>query len=185
MTKEELLELGLTEEQIAEVFKINGKDIEKAKGDLEAKEVELKTVKGQLKQANTQIESFKEMDIDTIKAKADEYKTKYEKAEKEAKEQLEKLQFEHKLESALSGAKAKNIKAVKALIDTEGLKLNNDEIVGLKEQLENIKKENDYLFDLEEPKETPPTFTRPTNKNVADEPESLGERLARKATENN
>jgi len=48
MTKEELLALGLTEEQIKDVFVINGKDVEKAKGDLATKETELTSAKEQL-----------------------------------------------------------------------------------------------------------------------------------------
>ena len=46
MTKEELQALGLTEEQITELFKINGKDVEKAKGELGTKEKEVETLQG-------------------------------------------------------------------------------------------------------------------------------------------
>ena len=53
--------------------------------------------------------------------------------------------------------KAKSAKAVKAFLDMEGLKLNGEEIVGLKEQLEKIKAENGYLFEDETP---PPQFTK-------------------------
>lgn len=178
MTKQELLDLGLSEEQIKEVFKINDIDIEKAKGDLSTKETELESIKEQLKQANTQIESFKEMDIETIKATADEYKSKYEEAQAKAQEELEKVQFEHKLESALTGAKAKNTRAVKALLDLEGLKLNKDEIVGLSEQLEKLKEENDYLFESqEENKEGPPAFIRPGGGGKPEVVEDLGSAL--------
>lgn len=151
MTKEELIALGLTEEQIAEVFKINGKDVEKAKGDLATKETELASVKEQLKTANTEIQSYKSMDIEAIKKAADDYKAKFEAAEAKAKEELETLKFNHAIENALGAAKAKNVKAVKALLNIEGLKLNGDEIVGLKEQIDNLKKDNDYLFGETEP----------------------------------
>ena len=151
MTKEELLALGLTEEQISEVFKINGKDVEKAKGDLSTKETELASTKEQLKTANTTIESYKGMNIEEIKKNAEEYKTKFEEAESKAQKEIETLKFNHAIENALGAAKAKNVKAVKALLNMEGLKLNGDEIVGLKDQIENIKKDNDYLFDGVEP----------------------------------
>lgn len=146
MTKEELLALGLTEEQIKDVFKINGIDVEKAKGDLTTKETELASTKEQLKTANTEIQSYKSMDVEAIKKAADEYKTKFEEAETKAQKEIETLKFNHAIENALVGAKAKNAKAVKALLNIEGLKLNGDEVVGLKEQLEAIKTENDYLF---------------------------------------
>jgi len=158
MKREFLKEMGLTDEQIDKVMSENGKDVEKAKGDLEkvkndlqAKETELDTTKVQLNTANETIESYKSMDIEAIKKSAEEYKFKFEEAQKKAKADMEKLQFDHALENALNKAGAKNTKAVKALINLEGLKLNKDEIIGLKEQLEKIKEENDYLFGETEP----------------------------------
>lgn len=122
------------------------------KNKFEAKEKEVETLQEQLETANQQIEDFKEMDIDAIKQAAEDYKTKYETEKANAQAELEKLQFEHAIEKALTGAKAKNAKAVRALLDLDGLKLNNGEIVGLNEQLEKIKEENDYLFEGEEEK---------------------------------
>lgn len=178
MTKEELLALGLTEEQIKEIFRLNGIAVTNAKGDLTRKETELAALQGKLDTANKQIEDFKDLDVEGIKKAAEDYKIKFEDAEKKAKEDLEKIQFEHKLESALSGAKAKNIKAVKALLDTEGLKLNKDEIVGLNEQLEKLKEENDYLFESEEQtKQDPPKFTRPGGSGNPEVVEDLGSAL--------
>ena len=175
MTKEELKALGLNEEQIKEVFKINGKDVEKAKGDLAAKETELASIKEQLETANAEIESYKSMDIDSIKQAAEEYKTKFEEAQAKAKADMEKLQFDHALEKALTSAKAKNTKAVKALLDLEGLKFKDDEIIGLKDQLEKVKEENDYLFEADEPSDPTPGITTKINKNNPDsKPKSTG-----------
>lgn len=130
-----------------------------SKADFNAANEAKKTLEGQLSEANKQIESFKELDIDGIKKAAEDYKTKFEQAEAEGKKKLEALQFEHALESALSGAKAKNAKAVKALLDLDGLKLNNGEVIGLKEQLEKIKADNDYLFESDK---NNPTIVKPT-----------------------
>lgn len=122
------------------------------KNKFEAKEKEVETLDEQLETANQQIEDFKEMDIDGVKQAAENYKRKYETEKVNAQKELEKLQFEHAIEKSLTGAKAKNAKAVRALLDLDGLKLNNGEIVGLNEQLEKIKEENDYLFEGEEEK---------------------------------
>ncbi len=103
----------------------------------------------QLTDANKQIESFKGMDVEGIKKAADDWKTKYEAATKDADDKVSALKFDHALEGAITSSKAKNAKAVKALLDMNGLKMNGDEIVGLSEQLEKIKKENDFLFDGE------------------------------------
>lgn len=154
MTKEELEALGLTEEQIKDVFKINGKDIEKVKGDLKGKEETIETLQGQLDTANKEIEDFKELDVDEIKKRADDYKTKYETAETEAKEELESLKFEHQLEGAIRDSKAKNVKAVKALLDVDSLKESKNQIEDIKAALESTKADNDYLFGEIDPEGT-------------------------------
>lgn len=157
MKREFLKELGLTDEQVDKVMAENGKDIEKYKSlsetqanTLTSKEKELDTIKAQLETANEQIEDFKEMDIDGIKKAADDYKEKLKEAQTTAKEELEKLQFEHQLDIALRESKAKNTVAVRALLDMEGLKLNDNEIIGLKDQIEKLQEEQSYLFEVED-----------------------------------
>ncbi len=183
MKREFLKELGLNDEQIDKVMAENGKDIEKYKNLSETKETELKTVKEQLEDANTQIESFKEMDIEGIKAAADEYKEKYETAKTEAEKELEKIKFNHAIEKALTGAKAKNVKAVKALLDLEGLKIKDDEIVGLKEQLESLQEDHDYLFGNEEESKLPFFVNKGGSSGEPEDPKSIGEILANQKNE--
>src|SRR5690606_30785144 len=155
MKRDFLKELGLTDEQIDKIMAENGKDIEKYKTLAETKEAELKQVKQHLEEANAQIEKFKDMDIESIKAAAEDYKQKYEKAKEEAQKEIEQIKFNYAIEKALTEAKARNIKAVKALLDLEKLKLADDKILGLDEQLEKIKEENDFLFESEDNQKLP------------------------------
>lgn len=150
MKTEELTELGLTEEQAKQVLVINGKDIEKHKNQSETFKTQAETYKTQLDTANKEIENFKTLDIEGVKKSADEWKTKAEQAQKEADEKINKLQFDYALDGALSGAKAKNIKAVKGLLDMEKIKFENNNLIGFDEQLKQIKSENDYLFVTDE-----------------------------------
>ena len=62
--------------------------------------------------------------------------------------------------SSQTGARARNSKAVKALLDMDGLKLNDGKIIGLDEQLSQIKEENGFLFESDEPA---PTIVKGTN----------------------
>lgn len=150
MKREDLKSIGLENEAIDKIMAENGKDIESHKSKIAALETELKNTRDQLTEASATIESFKAMNIDQIKASADEWKTKAETAQAEAEKQINDLKFEHALESALSGAKAKNAKAVKALLNTNDLKIAEDgSIIGLKDQLEKIKSENEYMFESE------------------------------------
>lgn len=151
MTKEELLALGLTEDQIIEVFKINGKDIEKAKGDLATVQTELTSTKEQLNTANAEIESYKSMDIEGIKASAESYKAKFEESEKNSKAEIESLKFEHSLESALAKAGAKNIKATKALLNIEELKSSKNVDTDIEVAITTLKESDAYMFGETDP----------------------------------
>ena len=146
MTKEELLELKLTEEQIAEIFKINGKDVEKAKGDLGIKDTELKTLQGQLTEANKKINDFKGLDLESIKQAADDYKQKFEDSEAKSKEDIKKLQLNYKIENLLLKEGAVNTKAVKALLDSEKISLDGENIIGFDDQLKAIKESDPWAF---------------------------------------
>lgn len=154
MKREDLTKLGLTDESVLDaIMALHGKDIESHKAALITAQSQVETLTGQLKEAGATIESFKAMKPEELKAAADDYKAKFEQAQADATKQVAALKFDHALDSALSGAKARNPKAVKALLDAAALKYNEADgsIIGLKEQLEKVKSENDYLFADETP----------------------------------
>lgn len=73
---------------------------------------------------------------------------------KVAQEQYEKeiagLKFNSALEQTLLTSKARNTATVKALLDMDTIKLNDDgSLMGLSEQLEKIQESDAYLFDLD------------------------------------
>jgi len=116
-----------------------------------AKETELSVIKEQISNANKQIEDFKKLDVEGIKAASEKYKADYEAAVAKSQADMSKLMFDFALDKALVAAKAKNPKAVKALLDVEKLKLDGENIIGLKEQLDPITTSDAYLFDTETP----------------------------------
>lgn len=146
-----LKDLGLEKDVIDKIMAENGRDIEGYKTQVSQLETEKANLTQQLGDANKQIDSFKELDVDGIKAAADEYKAKFEAAEAKAKEDLERLQFDHALSSALTSAKARNTKAVAALLDIDALSMKDGAIVGLDEQIKQLKADNNYLFEADEP----------------------------------
>lgn len=64
----------------------------------------------------------------------------------EYESKLEAQKFDYELEKAIREAGARNPKAVKALLNTEEIKLEDGKLVGLEAQLETLKKTDDYLF---------------------------------------
>lgn len=161
MNKDDLTKLGITDEDlIQKIIVLHGKDIENHKNSLSTMKAELDGVKSQLKEAGDTIDGFKKLDVEGIKKAADDWKAKAEQAEKDAQSQVSALKFDYALNSALVEAKAKNVKAVKALLNTEQLKLGDDgSLVGLNDQLTKIKTENDFLFVPEKQEKPQPKFS--------------------------
>ena len=156
MTKEFLTKLGIPEENISQILAENKKDCD----GISAKFGDYEDVKTQLSAANKQIEELGKSgaDYEKLKNSVEDYKKKLEAAQKESAAKLEKMQFDHILEGKLAEKKPRNATAVKALLNMDGLKLSNGEILGLTEQLDKIVKENDYLFESTEPV---PKYTGP------------------------
>ncbi|MHC1990268.1 phage scaffolding protein [Bacillus safensis] len=71
------------------------------------------------------------------------------KVSEEYQQKLDKQAFDFAIESALRDAKAKNIKAVKANLNVDGLKLSDGKVIGLDEQLTALKESDSYLFEAE------------------------------------
>jgi hypothetical protein len=152
MNKKDLTDLGIAEDIAEKIVILHGKDIEKQKTAIETSKTEADGLKAQLVEANKAIEGFKGMDIEGVKKSANEWKLQAEQAQADAAKQISTLKFDHALDGALTGAKAKNAKAVKALLQTDVLKLQEDgTIFGLDEQLKTVKEANDYLFESDTP----------------------------------
>jgi len=153
MKREDLKALGLEDGVIDSVMALNGKAIESHKNAAQTAQTELETVKGQLTEANSTIESFKAMKPEELKAAADDWKAKYEQAEKDYSAKLATMQFDSELDTALAGAKVKNSKALKALLSTDDLRDANGKFIAERftEQINKIKSDADYLFESDQP----------------------------------
>jgi molybdopterin-guanine dinucleotide biosynthesis protein len=168
MNKKQLMELGLTEELADQIVVLHGKDIESHKTKLATAQTELDGVKAQLTEAGATIEGFKKLDVEGIKVAANEWKAKAEQVQADAAKQIASLKFDHALDGALTGAKAHNVKAVKALLDIEQLRKAFNEadgsIPGLDDQLKKVKESDGYQFESDTP--TPKVVLGGQNKSV-------------------
>lgn len=147
MNKKELIDLGIDPDVADQIIILHGKDIESHKTKLTTLQGTLDTVNAQLTEAGTTIEGFKKLDVAGIQKAADDYKAQAEQAKLDADKQIAALRFEHALDGALSEAKARNPKAVRALLKTDDLKLDADgKLIGFTEQITKVKADNDFLF---------------------------------------
>lgn len=147
MNKEDLLKLGLTEEQAEKVLSANTEQLKgfipkarfdevnnakkQAEKDLSERDIQLET----LKNSTGDIETLK----NTIKQLQDENKMAADKYNAE----LAEIKLAGAVDTALLGADALNVRAVKALLDMSKIKMDGDVLLGINEQIESLKKAED------------------------------------------
>lgn len=160
MTRKQLEDLGLTKEQVDSVMKINGDDIENAKGtaatEIKNLQTEVEGLKTQVSDRDKQLETLKTSAGDNaeLKKQIEDLQTENATAKANHESELNQLKINFAVEKALTGAKAKNIKAVKALLELEDAKLDKDgNVKGLAEQIENLTTGDDTKFLFEAQKQ--------------------------------
>ena len=148
MNKEELKALGLTDEQVSAIVESNGKSFV-SKGRFNEVNEENKSLKAQLAELNTTIDDLKkdsQGNEDTVK-QLDALKAELKAKQAEHETQMKALQIDGIVERSLLQAKARNTKAVRALLNLENAEIDGEDIKGLADQIKALKADNAYLFD--------------------------------------
>lgn len=147
MTKEELLALGITEE-IAQNIVDNYAASYVEKSVLEAEQSKVTDLTQQLTDRDTQLTELQNQAAGNTDLQAQITALQEQNANEKAsyEQTLKQKDYDYALSNALRDAKAKNPKAVQALLNTEAITLDGDKLIGLSEQLETLKKSDDYLF---------------------------------------
>ncbi len=131
MNKEELLSLGLTEEQAEKVL-AEITELQKSLKERDKQLEELKKASGDNAELQKQITALQQQNAEQAKAH---------------KAELAQLKLDNAIDNALTAAGAKNLKAVRALLDMEKLQMGEDgKLQGWPEQLEALQKSDGYLF---------------------------------------
>lgn len=159
MKRAELEALGLTKEQIDSVMKINGDDIENAKSssanEIKELQTEVTGLKSQVKDRDQQLETLKATagDNEALKTQIANLQEENSKAKESHESEMNQLRVDFAVEKALTGAKAKNLKAVKALLDLTDAKLDKDgNVKGLQDQIDGLLGDESTKFLFEAPK---------------------------------
>lgn len=159
MKKEDLTALGLTEEQITEIQRLNGLDVNREKDKLTEIIGERDNFKEQLDTTQKTLKKFEGVDIDKLQGEITKLTGDLEAKDLEYQSQIAERDFNSLLDSHISSVGARNAKAVKALLDVESLKASKNQENDIKTAIEACQKENDYLFGSTEPINNPVGFT--------------------------
>lgn len=109
------------------------------KKKFEDKEAELNKANDTIKGLNETVAKFDGVDVEKLKKDASDWETKY-------NTDIAAVKLDSAVSMALVEAKAKNPKAVRGMLDMSIVKMDGEKLLGLSEQLENLKKSDGYMF---------------------------------------
>ena len=115
-------------------------------------------LKEQLDTANTEIQSYKDMDVDGIKKRADDWEAKYNADTQALKDKLTAQEYSHAVDGAVSGMKFTSAAAKKAFLSDlkdKGLKLEDGKLLGLDDYVKTYKESDPHAF-ADDTNGTPP-----------------------------
>lgn len=150
MKKEELEKLGLNDEQIAKLLEAYGNVVPYSRfKEINDKKIELeKTLNDKSKDTN-ELTTLKS-NLETLSKQIEEMKTTAQKEKEEYANSLIKTKISNAIDLALTEKGALNKKAVASLFDMEKIKVENDKVTGIDEQLNAIFESDKYLFKSDE-----------------------------------
>ena len=149
--KELLKKAGIEEEKVDGVIADISKELpkyfipkDKYNEVAEAK----KKLETDIQERDKQLEQLKNAagNSEELKAQIEQLQVENQKAAEEWQAKMAQMQLDFAIDKALTAAKAKNAKAVKALLDLEKVKLDGEQLLGLEDQLKALQQSDPYLF---------------------------------------
>lgn len=143
----------ISDEVLDKIMTEAGKDVESHKQTISTLTTERDGLKDQLEEANKSIQSYKDMDIDGIKAKASEWETKYKTDTKALEDKLTAQSYGYAVEKAAADINFSSNGAKKAFLSDltdKKLKLTEEgKLEGFNDFLEEYKKNDPTAFGKE------------------------------------
>lgn len=127
--------------------------------DYEKQGDKLKLAEEKVKATADALQKFDGVDVDALKQQAAELQTALDAKDAEYQQKISEMEFDGLLSAAITGAKGKNAKAVRGLLDLDTLKASKNQSEDIKAALAALKESDGYLFD-DAP--TPPPYAAGT-----------------------
>lgn len=137
-------------------------DFDKAVGEnyktiaeFDRQKAKLDSAEAQLTEAKESLKSFEGVDVSALNGKITELTNSLAAKETEYNQRIADMDFYAVLDTAIIDSGAKNVKAVRALLDLDALKASKNRDGDIKAALDTVKGENDYMFKSDEPINNP------------------------------
>lgn len=165
MKRDFLKALGIEDKDVIDkILDENSADIGRAKGELDTYKDKVKTLEDDIKIKDTTIANLEKQvgDVDGLNQKITQLETDKTNLTNELNTKVTEIKKNHAIENSVRDAKAKNVKAVMALLDMTKIAYSDDKLEGLSEQLTALQGGEDTGFLFGESKGAP-SGTHPSN----------------------
>lgn len=186
MKREELKELGLTDEQLGSVMTLHGKTVTGLNTQINALEGERDQFKEQLTSNQTELDTLKEASKgnEELSKQLEELQAKYDTTKTESETKLAQQQKDFAIRLALKDVNPLDEDIVLGQLNTDTIQVTDNGLKGLKEQVEALQESKAFLFQQPEQTATPTpqivTGGNPKGSRVLSEEDKIKEALGLK-----
>lgn len=156
MKKEDLVKFGLNDETAQKIADAIAEEMKSfiPKNRFDEVNESNKTLKAQIADRDKQLEDLKKVDAAGLNARIAELQAENKKAKETHDAQINEMRRDYAIENALRDAKAKNIKAVRALLNLDEITIDGEKINGIDKQIKALteSEETKFLFNVSDPK---------------------------------
>lgn len=158
MKTEELIALGLTDEQAKKVFELHGKGISKVQKEAEDLKAKNQSLQTQLDTANETLDKFKDVDVEGIKAEVETYKKQAEDAKRDYENKLRTRDQDAWLqgkydEYGVASPYARKSLSAEIRDEKDGLKWKDGSFLGFDDFMKSAKEKDSGLYKTKEEQE--------------------------------
>lgn len=158
MTREFLEEKGITDKEVINAilnrYHEGIKEYKENAEKVKTLEAENDNLKKQISERDKDLKELKKVDVSEMQSKINELESKNKTQKEEYDKQLTETKKGLLIDNSLITSKAKNLKAIKGLLDMDKITIDDNGIKGLDEQIKSLQESDSYLFNLEQPTKT-------------------------------
>lgn len=151
MKREELRDLGLSDEQVSKVMGTHSAELNDVRADLQNATSERDQFKKQLDTNNEELTKLRDnaKDNETLQKQLDDLQGKFDQSKQDSENTIKTLKLNNAVDLAVAKSHARNTKAVKALINMDKVKMTDEGLSGLDDQITSLKDSDSYLFEAQ------------------------------------
>ncbi len=152
MKREQLKELGLTDEQINSVMGLHGQTVNELNSKVVKAEQERDQLKEQLNSNQTELDELKKSakGNEELTQQLTDLQSKFDEAKQESEKKFADQQKDFAIKLALKETDTLDEDIVLQLLDKNAIKVTDDGLEGFKEQLDVLKEQKNFLFQEKE-----------------------------------